>query len=92
MDFSELNGLRSGYTVEILDPSKPNLITVFGPETSKSEGPVKIDNIDLSKPRKAKQQLYNIFGVKTAVEGAERKMPYSTGYKRSNSTHKINAR
>tara|TARA_R110001606_G_scaffold251560_2_gene399547 strand:+ start:4300 stop:6315 length:2016 start_codon:yes stop_codon:yes gene_type:complete len=75
MDFSELNGLRSGYTVEILDPSKPNLITVFGPETSKSEGPVKIDNIDLSKPRKAKQQLYNIFGVKKAVEGAERKMP-----------------
>jgi len=74
MDFSELNGLRSGYTVEILDPGSPNLVTVFGPETTKSGGPVKIDNIDLSKPRKARQQLYNIFGVKKAVEGAEGKM------------------
>lgn len=66
-----LNNLKTGYSFEIPNKSRPNEITVYGKETAATGDRSIIMEIDLSTEKgqeKAKQNLYSEFGVRSIVD------------------------
>ena len=73
MNFDELSGYK-GLTVEIEDIEKPNLLTVYKTNNKGEKVSIK-DEIDISDPELALQQLYSEFGIERLVAGASDKKP-----------------